>query len=205
MNYIEFRRKMFDLACFNVNQVYAWQPGFNRNNLVRWTNQGLLIRLRQGYYTFPEYKGRADYPYYFANRIYRPSYISLHTALAFYGMIPESVVQITSVTSLKTASFTNAFGEYSYQTVKEILMFGYDLKPMADGRTLSFAKPEKALLDLLYLYPFYDSASELENLRLDESYLSEDLDKDLLLKYTLKFKNKALERRVQKLMVTYGI
>ena len=63
MNYIEFRRKMFDLACFNVNQVYTWQPDFNRNNLVRWTNQGLLIRLRQGYYTFPEYKGRTDYPF----------------------------------------------------------------------------------------------------------------------------------------------
>src|SRR4030066_2450912 len=202
MNYIEFRRKMFDLACFNVNQVYAWQPGFNRNNLVRWTNQGLLIRLRQGYYTFPEYKGRADFPYYFANRIYRPSYISLHTALSFYGMIPESVVQITSVTSLKTASFTNAFGEYSYQTVKEILMFGYDLKPMADGRTLSFAKPEKALLDLLYLYPFYDSASELENLRLDESYLSEDLNKDLLQEYASLFENKALEQRIKQLIIT---
>ena len=83
---------------------------FSRNNLVHWTNQGLLIRLRQGHYTFPEYKGRADYSFYFANRIYRPSYISLHTALSFYGIIPESVVQITSVTSLKTASFTNAFG-----------------------------------------------------------------------------------------------
>jgi len=205
MNYIEFRRKMFDLACFNVNQIYAWQPDFNRNNLVRWTNQGLLIRLRQGYYTFPEYKGRADYPFYFANRIYRPSYISLHTALSFYGMIPESVVQITSVTSLKTASFTNAFGEYSYKTVKENLMFGYDLKQMADGRTLSFAKPEKALLDLLYLYPFYDSAAELENLRLDESYLSEDLDKDLLQEYTSLFENKALEQRIKQLIITYGL
>jgi predicted transcriptional regulator of viral defense system len=205
MSYIEFRRKMFDLACFNVNQVYAWQPDFSRNNLVRWTNQGLLIRLRQGYYTFPEYKGRTDYPYYFANRIYRPSYISLHTALAFYGMIPESVVQITSVTSLKTASFTNAFGEYSYKTVKENLMFGYDLKPMADGRTLSFAKPEKALLDLLYLYPFYDSATELENLRLDESYLSEALNRDLLQEYASQFKSKALEERIKQLIITYGL
>ena len=163
MNFIEFRRKMFDLACFNINQVYAWQPDFNRNNLVRWTNQGLIIRLRQGYYSFPEYMGRADFPMYFANRIYRPSYISLHTALSFYGMIPETVVQITSVTSLKTASFINAFGEYTYRTVKEQLMFGYDLKPMADGRTLAFASPEKSLLDLLYLYPFYDSDSIVWN------------------------------------------
>jgi predicted transcriptional regulator of viral defense system len=205
MNFIEFRRKMFDLACFNINQIYAWQPDFNRNNLVRWTNRGLIIRLKQGYYTFPEYKGKADYPFYFANRIYRPSYISLHTALSFYGMIPEAVVQITSVTSLKTASFSNAFGEFSYQSEKEELMFGYDLKPMEDGRTLMFARPEKALLDLLYLYPFYDSTQELEELRLDESYLNEDLSRDILQEYTSRFENKALEQRVQRLIITYGL
>ena len=205
MNFIEFRRKMFDLACFNINQIYAWQPDFNRNNLVRWTNRGLIIRLKQGYYTFPEYKGKADYPFYFANRIYRPSYISLHTALSFYGMIPEAVVQITSVTSLKTASFSNAFGEYSYQSEKEELMFGYDLKPMEDGLTLMFARPEKALLDLLYLYPFYDSTQELEELRLDESYLNEDLSRDILQEYTSRFENKALEQRVQRLIITYGL
>jgi predicted transcriptional regulator of viral defense system len=205
MNYNEFRKKMFDLACFNIDQVYAWQPDFSRNNLVRWTKQGLIIRLRKGYYTFPEYKGKAGYPYYFANRIYRPSYISLHSALSFYGMIPEAVVQITSITSLKTASFSNEFGEYSYQTVKNELMFGYDLKPMEDGRTLMLARPEKALLDLLYLYPFYDSERELVELRLDESFLNEDLNKDLLMDYTSRFKVKALERRVMLLMITYRL
>lgn len=205
MNFIEFRRKLFDLACFNINQIFAWQPDFNRNNLIRWTNVGLIIRLRQGYYTFPEYMGKADYPFYFANRIYRPSYISLHTALSFYGMIPESVVQITSVTSLKTAGFSNAFGEYSYRTVKEELMFGYDLKPIADGRTLAFAFPEKALLDLLYLYPFYDSDQELQELRLNESYFDEDLNINRLKDYTSRFGNKALEYRVNKLINIYGL
>jgi predicted transcriptional regulator of viral defense system len=205
MNYNEFRKKMFDLACFNINQVYAWQPDFSRNNLVRWINKGLIIRLRKGYYTFPEFKGKADYPFYFANRIYRPSYISLHSALSFYGMIPEAVVQITSVTSLKTAAFSNEFGEYSYQTVKQELMFGYDLKPMEGGHTFLLARPEKALIDLLYLYPFYDSKQELEELRLDESFLNEDLNKDLLMDYTSRFKVKALERRVMLLMITYRL
>lgn len=205
MNFIEFRSKFFDLACFNINQIYAWQPDFNRNNLIRWTNHGLIIRLRQGYYTFPEYKSRADYPLYFANRIYRPSYVSLHTALSFYGIIPEAVVQITSVTSLKTAGFSNTFGEYSYQTVKERLMFGYDLKPVADGRTLALASPEKALLDLLYLYPFYNSEQELEELRLDASYLKEDLNRDLLKEYTNRFENKALEYRITHLIKTYDL
>jgi len=205
MNFIDFRRKMIDLACFNVNQVYAWEPDFNRNNLVRWINNGLIIRLRQGYYTFPEYIGKPDYPFYFANRIYRPSYISLHTALAFYGMIPEAVMQITSVTSLKTAVFSNAFGEYSYKSMKAELIFGFDLKTMNDGRTLLFASPEKALLDLLYLYPFYDSEQDMQDLRLDDSFLNEDLNKDLLKEYTSRFENKALEKRISRLIKIYGL
>lgn len=196
---------MFDLGCFNIHQVYAWKPGFDRNNFVRWTHKGLLSRLRQGYYTFPEYKSKPDFALYFANRIYRPSYVSLHTALAFYAMIPETVIQITSVTSLKTVSFTNDFGAYSYKSLKDELMFGYDLKPMADGRTFQLATPEKALLDLLYLYPFYNTGQELEELRLDEDFLQDDLNRGLLEKYMLKFENKALEKRVQLLMKTYGL
>ena len=160
MIFLEFKDKMFDLACFNIYQVYAWQPDFDRNNLTRWAKKRYIIRLRQGYFAFSEYKNKPDYSLYFANRIYRPSYISLHTALSFYGMIPEAVVQITSVASLKTTSFSNDFGEYSYKNVKENLMFGYELKPMADNRTIQFATPEKALLDLLYLYPFYDNEQE---------------------------------------------
>ena len=205
MSYLEFKNRMFDLGCFNIHQVYAWHPGFDRNNFVRWAKKGLLIRLRQGYYTFPEYKGKPDFGLYFANRIYCPSYVSLHTALAFYGMIPETVLQITSVTSLKTISFSNDFGEYSYKSVKRELMFGYDLKPISERRTLQLARPEKALLDLLYLNSFYNTGQELEGLRLDEDFLHDDLDRQLLEEFTLKFENKALESRVQLLLNIYGL
>jgi len=205
MNFLEFKSRMFDFACFNIYQIYAWKPDFDRNNLTRWVKKGYLARLRQGYFAFPEYKSKPGYSLYFANRIYKPSYISLHTALSFYGMIPEAVVQITSVTSLKTTSFANDFGEYSYKTEKESLMFGFDLKPMADNRTIQFATPEKALLDLLYLYPFYNNEQELQELRLDEDYMHEDLNKELLLQYTSKFQSKALEQRVTLLFKTYDL
>ena len=196
---------MFDLACFNIFQVYAWQPGFDRNNLTRWVKKGYLIRLRQGYFAFSEYKNKPDFSLYLANRIYRPSYISLHSALSFYGMIPEGVVQITSVTSLKTASFNNNFGEYSYKNVKENLIFGYEMKAITDNRTILLATPEKALLDLLYLYPFYNNERELEELRLDEDYLSDELNKDLLMDFCARFHNKALDYRVKLLFKTYSL
>src|SRR5690606_23633208 len=140
--------------------------------------KGYLIRLRRGFFTFAEYRSKPDYALYFANRIYAPSYVSLHTALAFYGMIPEAVVQFTSVTSLKTAGFKNAFGEYAYHSVKSELMFGYELKPLQDKRTVQLASPEKALLDLLYLYPFYNTEEEMIHLRLDEDFLEDELNMD---------------------------
>ena len=205
MNYLEFKNKMFDLACFNLNQVYAGFPGFDRNNLSRWIKKGLLIRLRQGYYSFPEYLGKADYAYYFANSMYRPSYISLHTALSFYGLIPEAVVQITSVSPLKTASFINAFAEYSYHTIRPELMFGYELKPLIDGRTMKIASREKALLDLLYLYPAYNSQEEMKNLRLDESCLRDDLDNGRMKDFMERYGSKTLKKRVENLFLAYSL
>jgi predicted transcriptional regulator of viral defense system len=205
MNYLEFKDRMFDLGCFNANQVYAWKPGFGRNNFVRWTSKGLLIRLRQGYYTFPEYIGNPDFAMYFANRIYRPSYISLHRALAFYGIIPEGVIQITNVTTLKTANFTNEVGEYVYKSIHPDFMFGYELKNIADGRAVILASPEKALIDLLYIYPFYDSIQALRDLRLDDDFLQDDLDISLLDEYTSRYKKKALERRVRLMKKAYDL
>ena len=43
-----------------------------------------------------------------ANKIYSPSYISLETALSYYGLIPESVYALTSVSTRKTISFNKA-------------------------------------------------------------------------------------------------
>jgi predicted transcriptional regulator of viral defense system len=205
VSYLEFRNKLFELACFTIQQVYAWKPDFDRNNLTRWVKKGYLVRLRQEYYAFTEYRNKPDYTFYMANRIYRPSYISLHTALSFYGMIPEGVVQITSVTSLKTVSFSNSFGEYAYHSFKENLLFGFELKPMEDGRTLQLASPEKALLDFLYLYSFYDNRQELEELRLDEDFLHHRFNKQLLLEYCSGFQSKALDQRVNLLIKVYEL
>ncbi len=205
MNYLAFKEKMFDLACFNTDQVYAWQPGFDRNNLHRWTSKGMLIRLKQGLYTFPEYREKPDFALYFANRIYKPSYISLHTALSFFGIIPEAVAQITSISPLKTAFFSNELAQYTYKSIKSGLMFGYQNSTFAGDRVMKMATPEKALLDLLYLYPEYDTTQQMADLRLDEDFLHNDLNLALINEYLLRFNNKALSRRLQILFKTYDL
>ena len=211
MDFITFRERMYPMGCFNINQVLLWEKDFDRNNLTRWCKKGLLTKLRNQYYAFPEYRQAPDFSRYVANRIYAPSYISLHSALSFYGMIPEEVVQLTSVTTLKTAKFENAFGTFHYQNVKQSLFLGYEIKMMqnsslpATNRSLLFATPEKALLDLLYLNPYYKTEQDMEELRLDEDFMQSQLNTERLADYLLKIGSKTLGVRVNTLLRAYNL
>ena len=196
MNYLDFRKKFIELGCFSVHQVSAVFPDFDRNNLTRWQRKGLLVKLRQSFYAFPEYVAQPNFAFFVSNYIYKPSYISLHTALAFYGMIPEAVTQITAVSALKTAVFENSFGTFSYLKMKSDLMFGYDILPLGD-RSIHIAQPEKAILDLLYLYPFYNTENEIENLRFDEDFVRNNLNIGKLALYLDRFNHKKLEKRIE--------
>lgn len=203
MSYLEFYEQLHELGCFNINQVYSWYPSFNRMNIRNWVDKGLIVKLRKEWYAFADYLSKPDFAEYIANRIYRPSYISLQYAMAHYGMIPESVMQITSVTSLKTMRFSNVFGEFSYQTVKRDMMTGYRPAVMDDGRSILIATPEKALLDFLYLYPFYKTERDLSDLRLDEDFMMDEFDYEVFHDYACISERKTLKKIAETLKSIY--
>ena len=205
MDFLTFRERMFPMGCFNISQVLLWEKDFDRNNLTRWCRKGMLVKLRNQHYAFTEYRQVPDFSRYVANRIYMPSYISLHSAFSFYGMIPEEVVQFTSVTTLKTVKFENAFGTFHYQNVKSPLYFGYGMKKLQNGRCMLMATPEKALLDFLYLYPNYKTPQDMEELRLDQYFMSHELNTQLLMEYLSRFSSKALAQRVKRLLKVYAL
>jgi len=205
MNFWKLRNQFFDLVCFNINQVYAWQPNFEKNNLTRWVKQNLLVKLRNSWYSFPEYLKIPNIQYFVSNKIYSPSYISLHTALAFYGIIPEAIVQTTAVSSLKKTAFENIFGSFSYQQILPELMFAYEQKPFLNKQSLLFATPEKAILDLLYLYPQYNNEQEIKELRFDEAFMQEDLNTERLNEFAEKFQSKVLRKRVDLLLKIHDL
>ena len=128
-------------------------------------------------------------------------------------VLPEAVANITSVTTQKTLNFQNAFGNYFYYTVKPDLFFGF--KPVmlpsrnseinSPQQTWLLAHPEKALLDLLYLYPFYNNEEEIEQLRLDEDFLQTGLDLNQLNEYLKLFDNKSLNRKIKILEKIYDL
>ncbi len=205
MVYQDFRNEFIDQVCFTSNQIYAWYPGFDKNNLTRWVKKRYLIRLRNSYYTFRELSDTPDLALYLANRMYRPSCVSLHTALSFYGLIPEAVARITSVSTRKTAGIENDLGSFSYKKISSKRFTGFDYLPFLKDRTILIASPEKALLDLLYLYPFYNSEADMLDLRLDTDILREIINVNRLQKLLMRFENKALEKRTNVLLKCYKL
>ena len=205
MTYVQFYNEWHRLTCFSVAQVRAIYPDFHRGNFVQWQRAGYIVPLRQGWYAFSDYIQQADSARFIAGKICAPSYISLHTALSFYGIIPEAVVEITSVTTQKTCRYENAFGQFSYQTIRPRLFWGFEPKTMRDGKQYMMATPEKAIIDLLYLYPQYSSIDEMRELRFDEDWMREELDKERLLEYAGRINSPTLNKRIHILLKAYEL
>ena len=49
-----------------------------------------------------------------ANHIYGPSYILMEYALSYYGLIPERVYEISSITTRSAKKYDTKLGIYSY-------------------------------------------------------------------------------------------
>lgn len=205
MTYTQFYNQWHSLGCFSIHQVHAIVPTFNRSNLHQWQRSGYIVPLRQGWYAFSDYIQQPDFARFIAGKICAPSYISLHTALSFYGIIPEAVVEITSVTTQKTCRYENAFGQFSYQTIRPRLFWGFEPKTMRDGKQYMMATPEKAIIDLLYLYPQYSTPDEMRELRFDEEWMHDELNKKRLLEYTERINSQIIKKRVKLMFKAYDI
>lgn len=205
MNYIDFRARFHDFACFSHEQVLASFPGFDRGNYASWLGKGYIKRLRRSWYAFADVADTPGIGEYFAGRIYAPSYLSCEHVMARAGLIPESVVQFTCVTSLKTASFKNDFGEFFYRSVKPELMFGYRVETVGGGLPVNVATPAKALCDFLYLNAQYDTPEEIEALRLDADVLAELASGGGLDSVAERFGSRALKRRIKLAKEVYSI
>jgi hypothetical protein len=197
---------------FSNSDVKKLFPGMNLMNLVRWQKKGYIIKIRNGWYSINDEESTEYMDWLAANLVYAPSYISLQTALSYYGLIPEAIFETTSVTTRKTNRFTTSLGTFGYYHVKPAIFgFGQTLvqedseKRLTDkGRRILMAEPEKALLDFLYINSHYNTEKEMEHLRLDESVLEEILNEKFY-SYMTGYTNRALESRVRKMRKAYAL
>jgi len=93
--------------------------------LSRWTKAGRLYQLRRGLYALaPPFQKVKPHPFFVANRMVRGSYVSCQSALAHYGLIPEHVPVVTSVTTGRPARWETPLGVYQLRHIKSELLRG---------------------------------------------------------------------------------
>lgn len=74
---------------------------------------------------------------------------------------------------------------------------------MRDGKQYMMATPEKAIIDLLYLYPQYATLEEMRELRFDEDWMREELNKERLMEYVERVDKPIIRKRTKLLLKAY--
>ena len=153
---------------------------------------GYIIRLKRGLYVVnPEYTGKRLSNELIANHLYAPSYVSMSTALRYYGLIPEAVYVNQSMTVKHSRNFQTPIGNYDYKCISRgAFAVGVRTEHVADYAFL-IASPEKALCDLIA----NSSKVNLRYIKDVENYLENDIRMDM--EEFMKFDPRVLEEYIK--------
>ncbi len=161
---------------------------FPRNKIANLEKANKIIRLKRGIYVVsPDISKQLLSIELIANHIYGPSYVSMESALSYYGLIPEKVYTTRSMTTNRSKKFENSIGIFEYTTVSDSYYpLGIKQQTVENKFTFLIATPEKALCDMITTTPQLRIQSEKaliayleEDLRFDVSVL-EDMDTDII-------------------------
>lgn len=170
MQFASLVEEVGDLPLFRGSLLLAGDrdPADVRRQLSRWTATGKVVQLRRDVYVLAEPWRRIDpHPFVVANALNRPSYVSLQSALAYHGLIPEAVPVTTSVTAGRPEVVDTPVGRFTFRHIRREALFGFETAVVWNGQEARIADPAKALLDLVYLTPRGDSTDHLSSLRLE--------------------------------------
>ncbi|MBI5411563.1 hypothetical protein HZA43_00115 [Candidatus Peregrinibacteria bacterium] len=117
---------------------------------------GVLTRALKGFYYLTLHKPTG---FQLANFFLQPSYISLESALNYYGILVQSPQQITSVTTKLTRTIESGGAFFSYAHLAQSYFSDYQ---MVDGFLI--ATPEKALVDAMFFTALGRGSLSIEEL-----------------------------------------
>lgn len=180
--------KQFGNTPMDYSMVASLFPNHKckHNKVSALEKKGDIIRLKQGLYvSHPENSGQLLSMELMANHIYGPSYVSLHYALRYYGLIPERVYTVSSMTTKHSRVFYTPLARYEYVHVDEkVFPIGIKEETMENGESFMIATPEKALCDLISNIPYLNLRYKKEIM----IWLEEDMrfDMDELFRFDTK-------------------
>jgi len=138
---------------------------------------GEIIRLKKGLYVVsPEISDMMISTELIANHLYAPSYVSMETALRYYGLIPEAVYLMRSMTLKQSRTFVNSFGRFEFLSTSRKSYYIGIKSGECEGSYFQIATPEKALCDLVAQTRGINLRYVGEAKEYLESYLRFDMD-----------------------------
>ena len=140
-------KKILLFSSLDIMRIFGVSKTAATFLIHRYAKKGFILRVKRGLYCFPD---SIPPELYIANKLYEPSYISLEFALSYHRVIPETVYEITSVTTKSTRRFESQGKLYTYKRIKRDAFTGYFSKRQA-GYNYLIATPEKAFVDYQYL------------------------------------------------------
>lgn len=148
-----------------------------RNKIANLEQAEKIIRLKRGMYVVaPKISKQLLSVELIANHIYGPSYVSMENALRYFGLIPEQVYSVRSLTTNRSKSFENSIGNFEYITANgNYYSIGIKQQVVESKYTFLIATPEKALCDMITTTPQLRIQSEKALV----TYLEEDLRFDI--------------------------
>lgn len=138
---------------------------------------GELIPLKNGLYISGS---KDDYnnpePFLIANHLWGPSYISLYSALSYWGLIPERVYEISSITMKVSKKYQTTQGKFTYRFMPSpYYSFGVKSVKLSPKQVVLIATPEKALCDKIITTAGLNLRSPVQT----RTFLLDDLRIDL--------------------------
>ena len=199
MQYLDLKTQLKDFPVFSIKDIEKMDLSFHKQRLSEWQKKDYVKKICKGFYIFSDLQINEPTLFTIANRVYEPSYISLEMALSIYGLIPEAVYGVTSVTSQRTKNLKTPVGDFIYRQIQPELMFGYELREH-DGHRYQIAEMEKAILDYLYFNSKISDNESFEGMRFNISEIKEKINIEKFNKYLEAFNNKSLARRAKKFL-----
>jgi len=114
---------------------------------------GEIQRLKPGLFVLgAPYRKSEPHPFVVAGVLHAPSHISLESALAHHGLIPEAVYQVSSVTVGRSREFATPLGLFSFRRVPaRAPRAGVEAVDVARNGWAFVASPLRAIADVVYL------------------------------------------------------
>ena len=114
---------------------------------------GEILRLRPGLFVLgPAYRKSEPHPFVVAGVLHSPSHVSLESALAFHGWIPEAVYQVGCVTVARSRVCSTPLGVFSFRRVPALApRAGVEAAEVARDGWAFIASPLRAIADMVYL------------------------------------------------------